>query len=115
MMATRAIERLLEADTDSGGRGLAGIGRERATHPESRWKGPIEKRRVWASASRCARDHAGWKTPDRHMSDGSSTMFRVLSPGPSYSAEVDGNALWIYGSELGGKEHRAKYAVTGNW
>jgi len=39
----------------------------------------------------------------------------ALSPGPSYSAEVDGNALWIYGSELGGKEHRAKYAVTGNW
>jgi hypothetical protein len=39
----------------------------------------------------------------------------TLSAGQGYRAEIDGNSLWIYAVELGGKEHRAKFARTGSW
>jgi len=38
----------------------------------------------------------------------------TLSAG-TYSAEVDGNSVWIYGHELGGKEHKVKYHYVGGW
>ncbi len=38
----------------------------------------------------------------------------TLSPG-NYTAEIDGNSLWIYGYELGGKQHKLKYRYVGGW
>ena len=37
-----------------------------------------------------------------------------LQPG-NYSAEVDGNAVWMYVHDLSGKEHRIKYKYVGGW
>lgn len=37
-----------------------------------------------------------------------------LSAG-KYTAEVDGNTLWIYGHELDGKERKIKYHYVGGW
>ena len=38
----------------------------------------------------------------------------TLSAG-TYPAEVDGNSVWVYGHELGGKEHKVKYHYVGGW
>ncbi len=38
----------------------------------------------------------------------------TLSPG-SYTAEIDGNSLWIYAYELGDKQHKLKYRYVGGW
>lgn len=32
-----------------------------------------------------------------------------------YAAEVDGNSVWVYGRDLGGKEHKVKYHYVGGW
>jgi len=32
-----------------------------------------------------------------------------------YDAYVNGNSVWIYGRDLGGKEHKAKYRYEGDW
>ena len=37
-----------------------------------------------------------------------------LNPG-YYSAEVDGNSVWMFGRDLGGKEHKIKYHYVGGW
>jgi hypothetical protein len=38
------------------------------------------------------------------------------SPSPGYySAEVNGNTVWMYGHDLSGKEHKIKYHWVGGW
>jgi len=37
-----------------------------------------------------------------------------LGPG-NYAAEIDGNSLWIYSFELGGKRYKIKYRYAGGW
>jgi hypothetical protein len=32
-----------------------------------------------------------------------------------YSAEIDGNSVWMFGHDLGGKEHKIKYHYVGGW
>jgi hypothetical protein len=38
----------------------------------------------------------------------------TLSAG-TYNAEVDGNTVWIFAHDLGGKEHKVKYHYIGGW
>ncbi len=33
----------------------------------------------------------------------------------NYTAEVDGNTVWLHVYDLGGKEHRIKYHYVGGW
>jgi hypothetical protein len=32
-----------------------------------------------------------------------------------YTAQIDGNSVWMFGHDLGGKEHRIKYHYVGGW
>jgi hypothetical protein len=32
-----------------------------------------------------------------------------------YDAELDGNSVWIYSSDLSGKSHKVKYRYVGGW
>jgi len=38
----------------------------------------------------------------------------TLEPG-TYAAEIVGNSVWVYGHDLGGKEHKIKYRYEGGW
>jgi hypothetical protein len=33
----------------------------------------------------------------------------------NYSAEIDGNSVWMFGHDLDGKEHKIKYHYVGGW
>jgi hypothetical protein len=35
--------------------------------------------------------------------------------GGYYSAEINGDSVWIFGHDLGGKEHKIKYHYVGGW
>jgi len=39
---------------------------------------------------------------------------RYLNPG-TYAAQLSGDTLWVYGHDLGGKEHKIKYHAAGGW
>jgi|SRR5271157_43057 len=39
---------------------------------------------------------------------------RTLNAG-YYTAAIDGNSVWVYGQDLGGKEHKIKYHYVGGW
>jgi hypothetical protein len=32
-----------------------------------------------------------------------------------YSAQIDGNSVWMFGHDLGGQEHKIKYHYVGGW
>jgi hypothetical protein len=32
-----------------------------------------------------------------------------------YSAQIDGNSVWMFGHDLWGKEHKIKYHYVGGW
>jgi hypothetical protein len=57
-------------------------------------------------------------TPDgTHITLWCQSGFRRCdNPRPgNYTAEIDGNSVWLYGHDLSGKVHKTKYHYVGGW